>query len=250
MASDTLSRGLTDRIKKVRGEMAATKFAESLGVTAQYIYDLEAGRKTKISDTLAELISVKYNISKKWLLFDEGPVFADDATTVEMQKRFWKDTKKNLRSDPLHFTSRFSCFDVGKRIRELRGDESQVRFAKKIGISLSDLNRIEQAEAKKSDLKRILGKASLSRSELDWILSEKDLLNVSSDVFEKVMEIIVSVNLEQTNPAPPHKLAQVVRIICENISGIVEMTPDMPQSIKEKAVRLFKLAKPDVSSSE
>lgn len=35
---------------------------------------------------------------------------------------------------------------LAKRIRELRGDISQLQFSKKLGISNSSLNRIEMAE--------------------------------------------------------------------------------------------------------
>lgn len=35
---------------------------------------------------------------------------------------------------------------LAKRIKELRGDSSQLQFSKKLGISNSSLNRIEMAE--------------------------------------------------------------------------------------------------------
>ena len=35
---------------------------------------------------------------------------------------------------------------LGERLREMRGDMSQVRFARKLGISKSSLNRIEMGE--------------------------------------------------------------------------------------------------------
>lgn len=35
---------------------------------------------------------------------------------------------------------------LGKRLRELRGDEPQLQFAKKLGISKSSLNRMELGE--------------------------------------------------------------------------------------------------------
>ena len=35
---------------------------------------------------------------------------------------------------------------LGKRLRELRGEESQLQFSRKLGISNSSLNRMEQGE--------------------------------------------------------------------------------------------------------
>lgn len=35
---------------------------------------------------------------------------------------------------------------LGRRLRELRGDEPQLQFAKKLGISKSSLNRMELGE--------------------------------------------------------------------------------------------------------
>ena len=35
---------------------------------------------------------------------------------------------------------------IAKRFKELRGDQSQLEFSKKIGISQSSLNRIENRE--------------------------------------------------------------------------------------------------------
>ena len=35
---------------------------------------------------------------------------------------------------------------LGKRLRELRGEEPQLQFAKKLGISKSSLNRMELGE--------------------------------------------------------------------------------------------------------
>lgn len=35
---------------------------------------------------------------------------------------------------------------LGKRLRELRAEESQLQFSRKLGISKSSLNRMEQGE--------------------------------------------------------------------------------------------------------
>lgn len=35
---------------------------------------------------------------------------------------------------------------LGKRLQELRGEESQLQFCRKLGISNSSLNRMEQGE--------------------------------------------------------------------------------------------------------
>lgn len=56
----------------IRGDVSVKQFASELGVSAAYIYALESGEKTAISDTLAALISTKYNLERHWLLTGEG----------------------------------------------------------------------------------------------------------------------------------------------------------------------------------
>ncbi len=56
----------------IRGEMKVSELAAALGVTGQYIYDLEAGRKVTLSDTMTKLISLQFNVSREWLLTGNG----------------------------------------------------------------------------------------------------------------------------------------------------------------------------------
>ncbi len=65
---------LADRIKGIRGNASVKAFAGYLGVSAAYIYAIESGEKTVISETLAELISTKYNLERHWILTGEGPI--------------------------------------------------------------------------------------------------------------------------------------------------------------------------------
>lgn len=84
------------RIIKVRNALSVKDFADQLGVTPAYIYDLEAGKKKKISKTLAELISTKFKINKHWLFTGEGPIYKEGeqpaAPVVAMDARSpaWK----------------------------------------------------------------------------------------------------------------------------------------------------------------
>ncbi len=61
-----------NRIKTIRKDLSIKEFAKRLGITPAYIYDLEANKKNKISDTLAELISAKFNISRQWIITGLG----------------------------------------------------------------------------------------------------------------------------------------------------------------------------------
>jgi phage repressor protein C with HTH and peptisase S24 domain len=66
------SKKLSERIKLIRGGLNKAEFAKSLGLSPSYITELESGAKQNISTMLAELISIKYNIDKTWLLTGEG----------------------------------------------------------------------------------------------------------------------------------------------------------------------------------
>lgn len=66
---------LAERIKLTRGALNKANFAKSLGVSPSYITELESGSKENISDMFAELISLKYNINRTWLLTGEGSMF-------------------------------------------------------------------------------------------------------------------------------------------------------------------------------
>lgn len=49
-----------------------TEFARSLGISANYVSLLSAGKKIVISETLAKLIENIYGYSFKWLMTGEG----------------------------------------------------------------------------------------------------------------------------------------------------------------------------------
>ena len=59
---------------------------------------------------------------------------------------------------------------VGRRIRELRGfDSYQANFAKKLGISQSQLSRYERGESE-LDAELLLRLAEMSGKSMEWIL--------------------------------------------------------------------------------
>jgi phage repressor protein C with HTH and peptisase S24 domain len=83
------SKKLSERIRLARGGLNKAEFAKSLAVSPSYITELESGAKQNISTMLAELISIKYNIDKTWLLTGEGergiyetPGLAEKAVSV------------------------------------------------------------------------------------------------------------------------------------------------------------------------
>ena len=73
---------MNDRIKAIR-KYTGTKVSElakALGVTASYIYGLESGEKTKLSDTLIELFVERFSINRVWLETGAGSPFSTSQT--------------------------------------------------------------------------------------------------------------------------------------------------------------------------
>lgn len=54
-----------------------SEFARAIGKTVAYVYALESGKLTNISNTVVELLCLKFNISKRWLFEDKGPMKID-----------------------------------------------------------------------------------------------------------------------------------------------------------------------------
>ena len=63
-----------------------TEFARSLGISANYVSLLSAGKKTVISETLAKLIENIYGYSYKWLLTGEGEELAQDLLSKTLRR--------------------------------------------------------------------------------------------------------------------------------------------------------------------
>ncbi|MDO4317213.1 MAG: helix-turn-helix domain-containing protein [Lachnospiraceae bacterium] len=65
---------LSDRIKLIIQEcnIKQVEFAESLGISANYVNLLVKGKKNNISDTLAKLIEETYGYSANWVMNGEG----------------------------------------------------------------------------------------------------------------------------------------------------------------------------------
>jgi len=90
----------------IENKTVVKEFALKLGVSPAYIYDLEAGKKTKISNSLAFLISAQFGVDVDWLLTGEEksdrvmesrPVYGlDDLSEniLEMLKGMTKDQKR------------------------------------------------------------------------------------------------------------------------------------------------------------
>lgn len=83
--------------------LSVRSLAKELGVTSSYIYGIEAGDKQSISETLAELIELKFNFSKKWILDGTGPTYststspeAENASAPEIIRRGIERTERVL----------------------------------------------------------------------------------------------------------------------------------------------------------
>lgn len=65
---------LGERIKTILSErnIKQVDFANTLGVSANYINQIVNGKKINISDTLAKLIEETYGFSAQWVMTGEG----------------------------------------------------------------------------------------------------------------------------------------------------------------------------------
>lgn len=86
---------LGERIKIVLTERGVKQvdFAETLGVSANYVNQLVNGKKLNISDTLAKLIEETYGYSVQWILTGEGEKSSAPSLSVakvEFLKRIQK----------------------------------------------------------------------------------------------------------------------------------------------------------------
>lgn len=62
------------------------EFADSLGVSANYINQLVNDKKVNISETLARLIEETYGYSAEWIMTGEGEITSSSAlTTAQME---------------------------------------------------------------------------------------------------------------------------------------------------------------------
>jgi len=83
------------RITKVRGDLSKAAFARALGVEPAYIGMLESGKGIP-GKTLTELMCLKFNINKDWLLTGEGEMRREEADRVGKELAIYN----NLKGDP------------------------------------------------------------------------------------------------------------------------------------------------------
>lgn len=86
---------LGERIKIILSErkLKQVDFAETLGVSANYVNQLVNGKKNNISDTLAKLIEETYGYSAQWIMTgcgDKISVPSLSATKIEFLKKIQK----------------------------------------------------------------------------------------------------------------------------------------------------------------
>ena len=80
---------LRDRLKEIISEekIDQKEFASRLGISAGYASELLSGKKDKLSDSLAKLISLEFNVYYNWLLTGEGekttPSYVSERPCIE-----------------------------------------------------------------------------------------------------------------------------------------------------------------------
>lgn len=94
---------LSERIQMVLSEckVKQTEFAESLGISANYVNLIANGKKNNISDTLAKLIEETYGYSSEWILSGNGEKrITDDLTAskIETIKKIKKMSGKEVEA--------------------------------------------------------------------------------------------------------------------------------------------------------
>lgn len=85
--------GLGERLLRILQEQKLKKveFARAMGISANYVSLLTAGKKLRISDTLAKLIEITYGYQARWLLTGQPPVYAENDAS-RMQELDGKET--------------------------------------------------------------------------------------------------------------------------------------------------------------
>ena len=93
--------GLAGRIRQIIRESGVkqVEFAQSLGISANYVYLLTSGRKTAISETLARLIERVYGYPADWALQgEEGGGRPVHGLQAEVLQRVERMSEPELRA--------------------------------------------------------------------------------------------------------------------------------------------------------
>ncbi|ULQ60473.1 helix-turn-helix domain-containing protein [Brucepastera parasyntrophica] len=94
---------LGDRIRIILNEqhIKQIELAEKLGISANYVNLLVNGKKTRISDTLAQLIEERYGYSSQWLLTGTGEKLVDTGISdnkIEIINRIKKMSQEEVNA--------------------------------------------------------------------------------------------------------------------------------------------------------
>ena len=89
---------LKNRIKLIRETKGLKKseFADILGISRAYITDIESGKKTKISESLAKLIEFNFHYNSQWILTGEGEMLLKHDEKISEDKSI-----KNIKMIPI-----------------------------------------------------------------------------------------------------------------------------------------------------
>ncbi len=90
---------LGERLKSIISEkgLKQAEFAQSLGISANYVYLLTSGRKTTISETLAKLIETTYGYPSEWILTGRPGTESEPAFHAEVARRIAKLDSDSLK---------------------------------------------------------------------------------------------------------------------------------------------------------
>lgn len=75
-----------DRLKEIRNakNLSQAKFGEIIGLSQTKIRDIEIGRQ-RVTPEIAKKVEEIFNVSLRWLLFEEGEMFLQDQTINSLQ---------------------------------------------------------------------------------------------------------------------------------------------------------------------
>ncbi|CUN04738.1 helix-turn-helix domain-containing protein [Turicibacter sanguinis] len=115
---------LQDRIKVILSEknLKQTEFANSLGISANYVNLLVNGKKNNLSETLAKLIEETYGYSSEWILTGNGNMYiTTDLNSLKLETI--KKIKKMSDSEVAALLAFMTSLETIKHIYPSKDDD-------------------------------------------------------------------------------------------------------------------------------
>ena len=112
---------LQDRIKVILSEknLKQTEFANSLGISANYVNLLVNGKKNNLSETLAKLIEETYGYSSEWILTGNGNMYI----TTDLNSLKLETIKKMSDSEVAALLAFMTSLETIKHIYPSKDDD-------------------------------------------------------------------------------------------------------------------------------